>query len=71
MRLKKKIFPMSGGNYFEYVSEEDPELDPDDVVEKPEKFNELKSKLKTKKFEVFNVNFGKKKKHNISFVKMK
>ena len=43
--LKKKIFPLSDGNFSQYVSE-DLEIDPNSLVKYPEYFENFKNSLK-------------------------
>ena len=43
--LKKKIFPLSDGNFSRYVSE-DLKIDPNSLVKYPEYFENFKNSLK-------------------------
>ena len=67
--LKKKIFPLSGGNFSQYVSE-DLETDPNSLVKYPEYFENFKNNSKDVK-EGFNVNFGRKNKKTIELIKIR
>ena len=67
--LKKKIFPLSGGNFSQYVSE-DLETDPNSLVKYPEYFENFKNSSKDVK-EGFNVNFGRKNKKTIGLIKIR
>ena len=65
--FKKMIFPLSDGNFSEYVSE-DLEIDPNSLVKYPEYFENFKNSLKDVK-EGYNVNFERKNKNNIGWIK--